>query len=90
MPVVPHFLLMEMQSVGTAAMSVISKLDSIKGTPQMKRLFEAEQRYQLSYMLIKALREECILTDDDELETAYAAIIERYKPVLGTLPPHST
>lgn len=56
----------------------------------MKRLFEAEQRYQLSYMLIKALREECILTDDDELETAYAAIIERYKPVLGTLPPHST
>jgi hypothetical protein len=89
MPVVSHFLLMEMQIVGTAAMSVISKLDSIKGTPQMKQLFEAEQSYQLSYMLIKALREECILTDD-EYETAHAAIIKRYKPVRGTLPPHST
>jgi hypothetical protein len=89
MPAVPHFLLMGMQNAGTAAMSVISKLDSIKGTHQMKQLFEAEQSYQLSYMLIKALREECILTDD-ELETAHAAIIERYKPVLGTLPPHST
>lgn len=51
-----------------------------------KEQFESEKDYQIALQLIKDLREQGLLTDE-EFVTVRAALIERYQPLIGMLSP---
>ncbi len=49
-----------------------------------KQQFETEKSYQISIKLVEELHAQGIL-DDEEFEKVKEVLIERYKPVLGSL-----
>ena len=73
-----------MASGSIALMSVTSRPATTRKAPMNDEQFSAELSYQVSLALAETLLQSELMTDK-EFAKAKALLLERYKPVLGSL-----